>query len=130
MAQASEASVEAIRAQSEAMLRPYINVEPFIRPHTPFLYMRIKNTGRTSAENLQLSLDRDFFQFGKTDRPEKNLRNLSAFTAPIDSFPPGTELIFAGNLGYFSARILSKMLLLCNSRSRPNTSFLKKKLKK
>lgn len=95
MAQASEASVEAIRAQSEAMLRPYINVEPFIRPHTPFLYMRIKNTGRTSAENLQLSLDRDFFQFGKTDRPEKNLRNLSAFTAPIDSFPPGTELIFA-----------------------------------
>ena len=46
MAKASEASVEAMRNQTEAMLRPYVTVAPFIRPHTPFLYLRVKNSGR------------------------------------------------------------------------------------
>jgi hypothetical protein len=36
MAKASEASVEAVSAQSEAMLRRYVTVAPFIRSHTPF----------------------------------------------------------------------------------------------
>ncbi len=77
------------------MLRPYIIVEPFIRAHTPFLYLRVKNTGRTGAENLRLNLDRDFFKFGQVDHSEKNLRTSSAFSAPIDNFPPGAQLIFA-----------------------------------
>ena len=41
MAKASEASVDAMRDQSEAMLRPYITASPFIRPHTPILYLRV-----------------------------------------------------------------------------------------
>jgi hypothetical protein len=94
MVKASEASVEMMRSQSETMLRPYVTVAPFIRPHTPFLYLRIKNTGKTSAENLRLTLDQDFFQFGENNRSEKNLRNLSAFNTPIDSLPPEVELIF------------------------------------
>lgn len=100
MAKASEASVEAIRDQSEAMLRPYISVTSFVRPHTPFLYLRISNTGRTGAQNVRLAIDRDFFQFGEKDRPEKNLRNMSAFVAPIDSFPPGAELLFGLGQGW------------------------------
>jgi len=94
MAKASEASVEAVREQSVAMLRPYITVAPFIRPHTPFLYLRVTNTGRTGAQNLRLTLDRDFFQFGEKNRPDKNLRTISAFSAPIDGFSPGAELLF------------------------------------
>src|SRR5687767_256223 len=86
MAKASEASVEAIRAQSEATLRPYITIAPFIRPHTPFLYLRIANTGRTGASDLRLSIDRDFFKFGEQDRPDQNLRTMSAFATPIDTF--------------------------------------------
>jgi len=74
MAKASEASVEAMRDQSEAMLRPYIIAVLFIRPHTPFLYLRVKNTGRMGAQNLRLTLDRDFFQFGEKDGADKNLR--------------------------------------------------------
>lgn len=100
MTKASEASVEAVRAQSEAMLRPYITVAPFIRPHTPFLYLRVENTGRIGAQNLRLTLDRDFFQFGENDRSDKNLRTMSAFSIPIDSFPPGAELIFALGPGW------------------------------
>lgn len=74
MAKASEASVEAMRDQSEAILRPYMTASPFIRPHTPLLYLRVINTGRMGAQNLRLTLDRDFFQFDEKDRADKNLR--------------------------------------------------------
>jgi hypothetical protein len=100
MAKVSEASVDAMREQSEAMLRPYITASPFIRAHTPLLYLRIKNTGRMGAQNLRLTLDRDFFQFGEKDVADKNLRIKSAFSTPIDSFPPETELIFALGQGW------------------------------
>jgi hypothetical protein len=100
MAKASEASVEAMRDQSEAMLRPYVTAAPFIRPNTPFLYIRVKNTGKMGAQNLRLTFDRDFFQFGEKDRAEKNLRTMSAFSTPIDSFPPGAELSFALGQGW------------------------------
>lgn len=100
MAKVSEASVAAMREQSEAMLRPYVTVAPFIRPNTPFLYLRVKNTGMMGAQNLCLTLDRDFFQFGEKDRTERNLKTLSAFSTPIDSLPPGTELIFALGQGW------------------------------
>jgi hypothetical protein len=99
MVVASEASVKALRDQSEAMLRPYITAAPFVRPHTTALYLRITNSGRTSAENLRLTIDRDFFQFGETGRSEKNLRIKSAFTTPIDSFAPGNQLIFGLGIG-------------------------------
>lgn len=95
LAIASEASVQAVREQSEALLRPYVTVSPFVRSHTPFLYLRVENSGRTGAENLQLTMDRDFFRFGEADRPEKNLRTMSAFTVPIDSLAPGNQLLFA-----------------------------------
>jgi hypothetical protein len=100
MAKVSEASVDAMREQSEAMLRPYVTVVPFIRPNTPFLYLRVKNTGMMGAQNLCLTLDRDFFQFGEKERAERNLKILSAFSTPIDSFPPGAELIFALGQGW------------------------------
>lgn len=95
MAKASEASVQAVKQQSEDALRPYISVSPFIRPHALFLYLRVANTGRTGAQNLRLTFDRDFFQWGEANKPDSNLRNKNAFSLPIDSFPPGAELIFA-----------------------------------
>jgi len=100
MVKASEASVEAVREQSEAMLRPYFTIGPFVRPHTPFLYLRIKNSGQTAARNLRLSMDRDFYQFGKSNQPHRNLRIATAFSTPIDSFPPGAELLFGLGQGW------------------------------
>ncbi|WP_229751173.1 hypothetical protein [Undibacterium terreum] len=99
MAKTSEASVKEMQRQSEAALRPYVNVSAFIRPNTPILYLRIVNTGRTPAENLRLEMDRDFFQFGET-QVDKNLRNKSAFTTPMDSLPPDSELLFALGQGW------------------------------
>lgn len=100
MAKASEASVQAVRDQSEAMLRPYIEITPYVRPHTTLLYLRIENTGRTGAQNVTLSMDRDFYQFGDSSSPEHNLRTKAAFTQPIDSLGPGHKLVFALAQGF------------------------------
>jgi len=100
MAKASEASVEAVREQSEAMLRPYVSVSPYVRPHTTILYLRIENTGRTGAENLRLSMDKDFFQFGRAQQPDHNLRTKAAFVDTIQSLPPGGSLVFALAQGF------------------------------
>jgi hypothetical protein len=100
IAKATESSVAAINRQSEASLRPYITVAPFVRPKALFLYLRIANNGHTAAENLRLTLDRDFFQWGKREHPERNLRTQSAFTLPIDNFAPGAELLFGLGQGW------------------------------
>ena len=93
MAKMSEASVQEMRQQAEAAIRPYIVVTHFVRPHTPLIYMRITNTGKSAALKLKLSIDRNFFQFGE-EQDIRNLKNAPAFNVPLDSFPPGAELIF------------------------------------
>lgn len=100
MAKASEESVKAVRQQSEDALRPYISISPFIRPQALFMYLRIKNTGRTGAQNLRLTIDRDFFQWGEANKSENNLRNQNAFSLPIDSFSPDAELLVALGQGW------------------------------
>lgn len=100
MAKASEASVQAMREQSEAMLRPYVTISPYVRPHTTVLYLRIENTGRSAAENLRLSIDKDFFQFGEAKQPDHNLRTKSAFVEPIQSLPPSGKLVFTLAQGF------------------------------
>ena len=91
MAKATESSVQAIKDQSEAMYRPYVIVEPFVRINTPFICLRIKNTGQTPALNLTLKIDRDFYQFSEKD---KNFKDFDAFNTKIDSLPPNAELLF------------------------------------
>lgn len=100
MAKSSEASVLAIREQSEAMSRPYVVISPFVRPHTSLLYLKVENTGRTMAADLQLKIDRDFFQFGEPKQPNRNLRTMTAFTTSIKSLPPNAKLVFALGQGF------------------------------
>lgn len=100
MAKTGEASVQAVREQSEALLRPYVTISTFVRPHTSILYLRIENSGRTAAEDLRLSMDRDFFQFGEGNLANRNLRKMKAFSEPIKSLPPGGKLVFALAQGF------------------------------
>jgi hypothetical protein len=95
MARATEASVQALRDQSEALLRPYVAVTSYVRPHTTVLYLKIENTGKSTALDLKLEMDRNFFQFGHGERAENNLRTKQAFAGPIQSLPPGGKLNFA-----------------------------------
>lgn len=90
---ANEKVVEEMRNQQEAVLRPYISIAPVIFPENSIVFLKVKNSGLTAAQNLRLSLDRDFYQFGDK-KEESNLRSLSAFREPIDSFVPGSEMLF------------------------------------
>lgn len=97
ISKSNKATVDILKEQSEAMSRPYIVIEPFVRPNTPIIYLRIKNTGKTSAGNLKLTLDKDFYQF---DDKNRNLKDFPVFDSKIDSFAPNQELLFALAQGF------------------------------
>lgn len=97
MSKMSERSVQLMNEQMEAMSRPYLIIQPMIRPHTTFLYLKIYNSGKTSAINVKLELDKDFYQF---DEPGRNLKNTSVFSQEFDSFAPNQELLFALGQGW------------------------------
>jgi hypothetical protein len=90
---ANEAAVAAMREQSEALVRPYIAVAPYVPPKGWIFFLRIQNVGKTAARNLRLEIDRDFFRFGQVNEND-NLRNFNAFKFPAASFPPGSDLLF------------------------------------
>jgi hypothetical protein len=82
-----------MRDQQEATYRPYISVSPVVYPENPIAFLKISNSGLTAANNLRLSLDRDFFQFGERD-DQRNLKLHCAFKGSIDSFVPGAKIYF------------------------------------
>lgn len=90
---ANEATVATVINQTDALTRPYVTVGVVTFPNNYVLYLRISNTGKTGADDVRLTLDRDFYQFGVTSN--RNLRDMSAFQQPIAQLPPGAEIIFA-----------------------------------
>ena len=95
--QANEKVVNVMKDQSEALRRPYITIAPYTVPGTPLMGIRISNTGKSPAHNLTLSIDKDFYRFGKKD---ENIAQLKAFIEPIEMFAPGTELSFDLAMGF------------------------------
>lgn len=45
-------------------------------------------------------MDKNFFQFGEVNQPDRNLREKSAFSKPIQSLPSGGKLSFALAQGF------------------------------
>jgi hypothetical protein len=90
----NQAAVQQMKNQQEAMLRPYIVISPLLYPNDVVFHLRIRNTGMTPARNLRLSIDRKFYQFGDTSSGNNDLGCFSAFNVPIESFPPGAEMVF------------------------------------
>jgi hypothetical protein len=90
---ANEQVVSVMQEQSEAINRPYIAVSTFLVPRSVMIYLKIENIGKTAAHDLRLTLDRDFYKFGRSGT-ENNLAKFSAFTQPIKTFPPGAQLVF------------------------------------
>ena len=93
IARANNQMVTAVQEQIIALDRPYIEVSTFLVPRSIIVYLRIKNTGRTSAGNLRLKIDKDFYKFGRREE-NNNLARFNAFNQLIQTFPPGNELIF------------------------------------
>lgn len=94
----NEGVVAAMREQTEAQLRPYVIISVAPRIGTTLLCLTVKNTGRSPAVDLRMKFDRDFFRNGEK-REGTNLASLSAFTSPIESLAPESQLIFVLGVG-------------------------------
>lgn len=100
IARANEAVVREMREAQKALNRPYIEVSVSIRsPHYMFLYLSIKNVGKTAAQDVRLSMEPPF-QFLGESYPETNIAELSAFSEPFESLPPTAELLFLIGTGW------------------------------
>jgi len=95
----NKALVKEMRNQNDALNRPYVYIRSFTVPLNFIAYLMIENKGKTSADNLRLTIDRDFYAVGSTDE-RKNLRNYNAFKKVIECFPPNSEMIFTLAAGH------------------------------
>ena len=93
---ANESVVEVMREQALATSRPYVVVAPVLEFDNPIFYLRISNIGKTAAANLHIKIDKSFYQFGEN----RDISTFTAFSQPIDSFPPGAEITFALAQGF------------------------------
>ena len=89
---------EQMRAQHAAATSPVIAVNLQIRDEV-LINLRIKNSGRATARNLRISLDRDFHQFAAPD-PDRNIRYFGIFQNPIPCFPPDEQLLIHLSQGW------------------------------
>lgn len=88
---ANVAAVKAMREQTEALLRPYVSVEVSARPGTTLMQLVVRNTGRSAAEGLLMSIDRPLHQ--QLDSRKKNLQDLPLFGGKIPmALAGGAEL--------------------------------------
>lgn len=94
--QANDRVVKTMGQQIEAVTRPYVSVSFLTVPHSHMFHLRVANTGKTGAEAVRLTLDRDFFQWGIATGT--NLRNSPAFQDTIH-LPPGAEILFGLAMG-------------------------------
>ena len=85
--------LQEMRTEREEANRPYMLISLVVYPDNVNFYLKIKNTGRTAARNLRLTLDKDFYQFREKEE-ENNLRNHSAFSKTIALFVPYAEILF------------------------------------
>jgi uncharacterized protein YceK len=69
MVKANREAVAVMKAQLDATTRPYIQVTPIVRAMSTMLMLSIKNTGGSSAINLRLSLDKNFYFNALTGDP-------------------------------------------------------------
>lgn len=90
---ANRATVSAMREQMADQNRPFVAVTVQMRMGTSIIQLLIKSVGRSPAQNLRLSINRDFFQFGEKVE-NRNLAKQSAFLQKIDCLPPISELLF------------------------------------
>jgi hypothetical protein len=77
--------------QLQIMMRPQVAVYSFLPPGRRMLNLIIENTGKSTASNLKLEIDKDFFLGEESD---SSLARQMAFRKSIPSFPPGARLFY------------------------------------
>jgi len=95
---ANKGVVQAMEAQTEAQLRPYVIAVVTARAGTTLLLLEIQNTGKSPALDLQLRMDKDFFFNG--EKGKENIAKLPVFTETIESLSPGARIPFILGVGH------------------------------
>ena len=95
---ANEAVVSAMEKQTEAQLRPYVVVTVAPRIGTTLLLLEVQNSGKSPAEDVRLTMDKDFFPHAER-RESENIAKLPAFSQPIKSLAPGLRMQFILGVG-------------------------------
>ncbi|RVC09170.1 hypothetical protein, partial [Mesorhizobium sp. M7A.F.Ca.CA.002.15.2.1] len=88
IAHSNKMMVIEIQKQIEVQTRPVIALNIEIQHHTIFV-ARIWNRGSSSAENLKLTVDRDFYRFGETVGESKNISDMYIFKNTLAALAPG-----------------------------------------
>lgn len=91
MLKANREVIKLMADELEQSTRPQIVVQIKIKPDYPLLFLHIKNTGKTSALGLELTLNKPFYQL---NNDKKNIQDFTAFRQSIASFPPDSVLEF------------------------------------
>lgn len=97
--QANRESVAVMREQVRSLSRPYIQITPWVRTGSTLIMLTVRNAGQTSARNLKLSMDQDFY-FNGENAPGKNIKEFSAFKEVIECLSPHAELNFHLGVGH------------------------------
>lgn len=87
IAQANQEMLESLKVQYRESMRPLVYPSLTFREQV-VSRLTIRNSGRSPAYDLRVSLDRDFFQFAE----RRNIREFGVFNEPISAFPPGAEI--------------------------------------
>mgnify|MGYP007134043022 CR=1 FL=1 len=99
MVSISQATFSEVQDQTWNAHRPRVLVEPYARPHTNIFYLRIRNVGSSTASDLTLKIDKEFWKFGEK-RDNNGLHLQYAFQKPLVAFHPGQDLRFALAQGF------------------------------
>lgn len=99
IARANREAAAIMKAQHESSTRPYIEVSPITADQHSLLLLRIRNSGASTARNVTLTMDRDFY-FNAEHWEGHNLRKYAAFSEPIASLPPRCEITFMLGAGH------------------------------
>lgn len=99
ISKANTNAVKVMKKQVEASLRPYVTISTFYVPGNTMICLKITNSGKISAEDLELKLNKDFYRYGSRESVD-NLSSVYTFQKKIKTFTPGTELIFYLGTGY------------------------------
>lgn len=113
MVKASEASVRLMKAQADAISRPYVSISLVKQSNNPFIFLRVENTGETTARDMTLNLGPEFEKVQHLQGP-KELKASYLFIKTLASFPPRSPVFFLLGLG---------ASFMADDKTRPQQTF-------
>ena len=98
MAKASEAASTLMKEQADAITRPYVSISLVKRHNNPHIFLRVENTGQTTARDMTINFGPEVDSVRDIDEIKK-IRESYLFTKTLASFPPHSPVFFLLGFG-------------------------------